>query len=171
MTEFLQSPTGRVTAAFGVILALITLVQAGNKLYRRLKVARQGYPYEDEIEEALLPFLYQALMAAYKASESLMDAVGERLHGVDKMMVARLVYQMLPDDGVLIGGASWQWKRFVGEEKFARWMQERFDEFANLWDLAQEGVLRAVLPEGGPPMIEDDAYRIKLPDVTGVHPE
>jgi hypothetical protein len=159
-----------VTAVFGAILALITLVQAGNKLYRWLKVAWQGYPYEDEIEEALLPFLYQALMAAYKASESLMDAVGERLHGVDKMMVARLVYQMLPN-GVSIAGKSWRWKRFVGEEKFARWMQERFDEFANLWDLAQEGVLRAVLPEGSPPMVEDDTYRIELPDVTGIHPE
>lgn len=170
MTEFLQSPTGRVTAGFGVILALITLVQAGNKLYRWLKVARQGYPYEDEIEEALLPFLYQALMAAYKASESLMDAVGERLHSVDKMMVARLVYQMLPDT-VSIAGTGWRWKKFVGEEKFTKWLQERFDGFADWWDLAQEGVLRAVLPEGGSPMIEDDTYRIRLPDVTRLHPE
>lgn len=143
--EFLQSPAGTATLFFGAILALVTLAQQSNKLYRWLKVARQGYPYEDEIEEALLPFMYQALMAAYKASESLMDAVGERLYGVDKMMVARLVYQMLPN-GVSIGGASWQWKRHIGEEKFTKWMQARFDGFADWWDMAEEGILKAILP-------------------------
>jgi hypothetical protein len=154
----------------GAILALAALVQGGNKLYRWLKVARQGYPYEDEIEEALLPFLYQALMAAYKASESLMDAVGERLHGADKMMIARLIYQMLPD-AVSVAGMDWRWKEHIGEERFSRWMQERFDSFTGLWDTAEEGILRAILPEGNPPMVSDDTYRIKLPDVTGLHPE
>lgn len=168
--EFLRSPAGTVALVIGAILALVTLVQQGNKLYRWLKVTRQGYPYEDEIEEALLPFLYQAIMAAYKTSESLMDAVGERLHSVEKLMVARLVYQMLPD-AVSLAGASWQWKRFIGEEKFARWLQARFDTFIDWWDMAEEGVLKAILPEGGPPMIADDTFRIKPPDVTGLHTE
>lgn len=145
--EFLQSPAGVATLVFGAILALASLVQAGNKLYRWLKVARQGYPYEDEIEETLLPFLYQAIMAAYKASESLMDVVGERLHGADKAMIARLVYQMLPDT-VSLAGASWQWKKFIGEEKFARWLQVRFDSFVGWWDTAEEGILKAILPIG-----------------------
>jgi len=145
MVKFLQSPAGLVTLVIGAILALVTLVQQGNKLYRWLKVARQGYPYEDEIEEALLPFLYQSLMAAYKASESLMDAVGERLRGADKARVARLVYARLPSV-ISLAGVDWRWKRFVGEEKFARWLQERFDVFANWWDAAEEGVLKAILP-------------------------
>ncbi len=170
MTEFLQSDAGLVALVFGAILALATLVQQGNRLYRWLKVTRQGYPYEDEIEEALLPFMYQSLMAAYKASESLMDAVGERLHGADKAMVARLVYQMLPD-AVSVAGMDWRWKEHIGEERFARWLQARFDSFAELWDTAEEGILKAILPEGDSPMVSDDTYRIKLPDVTGVHPE
>ena len=147
MTEFFQSPPGLVTLVVGAILALVTLVQQGNRLYHWLKVAHQGYPYEDEIEAALLPFLYEAIMAAYKASESLMDAVGERLHGADKAKVARLVYQMLPG-AVSIAGASWQWKEFIGEEKFARWLQARFDGFADWWDVAEEGILKAILPTG-----------------------
>lgn len=145
LTEFLQSPTGLVVLVFGTILALVALVQGGNKLYRWLKVVRQGYPYEDEIEDALLPFLYQSLMAAYKASESLMDAVGERLHGADKAMVARLVYVMLPDE-VLLLGASWQWKKHVSKDKFANYLQKYFDGFIDLWDVAQEGILKAILP-------------------------
>ena len=168
--EFLQSFAGKVTLVFGAILALATLVQQGNKLYQWLRTTKQGYPHEDMIEAALLPYLDQAIMAAYKASESLMDAVSERLHGVDKLMVARLVYQMLPD-AVSLSGASWQWKRFIGEEKFTRWLQARFDTFTDWWDTAEEGILKAILPEGGPPMIEDDTFRIKLPDVTGLHPE
>ena len=146
MAEFLQSPVGTVTLVFGAIAVLVSLVHSGHKLYRWLRI-KQGYPYEDEIEAALLPFLYQAIMAAYKASESLMDIVGERLHGVDKARVARLVYQMLPD-AVSIAGASWQWKEFVGEERFTRWLQARFDIFADWWDMAEEGVLKAILPAG-----------------------
>ena len=168
--EFLRSPAGTATLVIGAILALVTLVQQGNKLYRWLRTTKQGYPHEDMIEAALLPYLDQAIMAAYKASESLMDAVSERLHGTDKTMVARLVYQMLPDT-VSLAGASWQWKRFIGEERFARWLQVRFDTFTAWWDTAEEGILRAILPEGDLPMIEDDTFRIRLPDVTGVHPE
>ena len=168
--EFLQSFAGKATLVIGAILALVTLVQQGNKLYRWLKTGRQGYPYEDEIEEALLPFLYQAIMAAYKASESLVDAVGERLHGVDKVRVARLVYWTLPDT-VSLAGIGWQWKKFIGEERFGCWLQARFDAFTDLWDVAGEGILKAILPDGGSPMVSDNTFRIKLPDVTGVHPE
>ena len=145
MIEFLQSAAGSVVLVVGAILALAALAQGGNKLYRWLKVKRQGYLYEDEIEAALLPFLYQAIMAAYKGSEALMDAVGERLRGTDKARIARLVYQALPDT-VSLAGAGWQWKKFVGEEKFVGWLQVRFNDFVGWWDLAEEGILKAILP-------------------------
>lgn len=162
--EFLRSPAGTVALVVGAILALATLVQQGNKLYQWLKTAKQGYPREDMIEAALLPYLDTAIMAAYKGSEALMDAVGERLHGIDKARVARLVYQTLPDTV-----SGWQWKQFIGEERFARWLQARFNIFADWWDTAEEGILKAILPEGDPLM--DDTFRIRLPDVTGIHPE
>lgn len=165
--EFLQSPAGLVALVVGAILALVTLVQGSNKLYRWLKFNRQGYPHEDAIEEALLPLLDQAIMAAYKASESLMDTVSERLHGADKAKVARLVYGLLPDT-VSLAGVSWRWKRFVGEERFCEWLQMRFDNFANWWDTAEEGILEAIRPEGDPAMgvggsPVDDTFRIRLP--------
>lgn len=163
--EFLQSPVG-VVVSFGVaLLALWTLVQQGNRLYKWLKYNTQGYPHEAVIEEALLPYLYEALMVAYKGSETLMDTVGERLRGADKARIARLVYAVLPDSVSLLG-VSWQWKKYVTQGEFAGYLQKRFDSFVELWDVGQEGVLKAIMPE----KTMDDTFRIKLPDVTRNHP-
>ena len=148
--EFLQSPAGLVALVVGAILALVALVQAGTKLYQWLKVNEQGYPHEDVIEEALLPYLYEAIMVAYRGSEHLMDAASERLHGADKAAIAQLVYDFLPDTVALVG-VSWHWKKFVSRDEFADKLEARFVRFADLWDQAQEGILKAILPEGGLP--------------------
>lgn len=149
MNEFLQSPAGLAAMVFGAIFGLIGLVAAGNKFYHFLKWQVQGYPNEALIEAALLPLLYKAIMAAYRASERLMDAVGERLHGADKARIARLVYQYLPDT-VSIAGISWRWKAHIDEHEFAAWLQERFGDFADWWDTAEAGILEAIRPEGEP---------------------
>jgi len=45
------------------------IVSAGVLVYPILRNKVQGYPYETEIEKALLPLIYQAICAAYKLSE------------------------------------------------------------------------------------------------------
>lgn len=161
MTEFFQTPAGMATGAFGAIFALIGLVVVGNRLYRHLKYKIQGYPHEDIIEAALLPYLHHGIMAAYRASERFMDAVGERLRGADKARVAKLVYQYLPDTVTLVG-VAWRWKEHVSEERFSGWLQKRFDQFAGWWDEAEQGVLDAIKPEGNEAMITP-VYRVGPP--------
>lgn len=167
MVEFLQSTAGMVSLVFAAIFVLIGLVAAANEIRHRLGSTVQGYPHEAMIEAALLPFLDQAIMAAYRASEKLMDSVSSRLHGADKSRIARYVYQFLPD-ALNIAGLEWAWKLYVDEEKFATWLQKRFDGFAGWWDEAETGILRAIQPEGDEYMVTPlPEYRVSDPNPSG----
>lgn len=161
--EFLQTPAGVAATGFGAIFALIGLVIVLNKMVRYLRYYVQGYPLEDEIEAVLLPFLDQAIMAAYRASERLMDGVSERLHGADKARIANRMYYFLPN-AITIAGVSWNWKKYVSEGQFVNWMQARFDTFVEWWDEAEAGILREIKPEGDPAMVTPlPGYRIATP--------
>jgi len=82
--------------AVSTILSFVIII-AGISLYRLLNKEDNGYIYEDEIEAALLPIIYQAIGAAYKTSEKAIDEIQERLDGVDKKKIADAVYEILPD--------------------------------------------------------------------------
>jgi hypothetical protein len=165
--EFLQTPAGLAAAGFAAIFGLVGLVVVLNKVYRYLKYNIQGYPLENEVEAALLPYLYGAMMTAYRASERLMDSVSERLHGVDKSKLARRMYYLLPNS-VSIAGVSWNWKKFVSEGQFSNWMQKRFEKFIEWWDLAERGILLEMKPEGDPAMVTPlPGYRIAVPPDEG----
>ena len=96
----------------------------------------QGYPYEDAIEKALLPFIYKGIFAAFKVSEGAVDEVGRRLEGADKKAIADAVYALLPDkigewDITLI-------KKLVTKEQFGVLVQNAFDSLTEFY-LTYEG--------------------------------
>ena len=108
------------------------VLAAGIYLLPILRDRRQGYAYEQEIEAALLPIIYQAIASAYKMSEYAVDEIGERLSGPEKHQFALAIYDLLPARvgnfpvGIL--------KTLVGREQFAGLVQIAFDQFMVFYD-------------------------------------
>ena len=101
------------------------LFALGAVLYPRLKTEKQGYPFEAEIEAALLPIIFQGICSAYRLSEKSVDDVHQRIRGVDKKKIADSIYGMLPDkvgmfEVILV-------KRIVSRERFEQLVQNAFD--------------------------------------------
>ena len=105
------------------------LFALGIVLYPKLKTEKQGYPFEAEIEAALLPIIFQGICAAYRVSENSMDTIHQRIKGTDKKKIADSIYAMLPDKiGVfeltLVKG-------IVKKERFEQLVQDTFDRCFN----------------------------------------
>jgi hypothetical protein len=110
----------------GVAIA-ISLFALGVVLYPKLKREKQNYPFEAEIEAALLPLIFNGLCAAYRLSEKGVDEIHCRLRGVDKKNIAKTVYRMLPDK---VGTFELSLvRRVVNQERFEALVQNAFDSF------------------------------------------
>ena len=97
----------------------------GVVLYPKLKMEKQDYPFEAQIEAALLPIVFQGIRAAYCLSDSSVDTIQWRIKGVDKKKAADSIYSMLPEkigsfEVVLV-------KRIVIRERFEQLVQDTFD--------------------------------------------
>lgn len=112
---------------FAGIAVTSLLFGLGIVIYPRLKKERQRYPFEAEIEAALLPVIFDGVCAAYRLSEQSMDELAQRLKGADKKNIADSLYRLLPDkvrdyDLTLV-------KRVVSQERFEQLVQDGFDRF------------------------------------------
>src|SRR6266487_3227126 len=101
------------------------LFALGVVLYPKLRTEKQGYPFEAEIEAALLPLVFQGICAAYRLSENSMDNIHQRIKGTDKKKIADSIYAMLPEkigifEVVLV-------KRIVSRDRFEQLVQDTFD--------------------------------------------
>ncbi|HAW52376.1 MAG TPA: hypothetical protein DCX54_08645 [Flavobacteriales bacterium] len=103
------------------------LFALGVVLYPKLKSEKQGYPFEAEIEAALLPLIFQGISAAYRLSEKSIDEIQLRISGSDKKKIADTIYRMLPEK---IGPFDISVvKRVVTQERFETLVQNAFDNF------------------------------------------
>ena len=95
--------------------------------YPKLKNEKQGYPFENELEAALLPYLFQAICAAFKASQEMVAAGNEALDGVSKKAIADAVYDLLPAyvGGIPVGLI----KVVVSRERLQELAQAAYDKF------------------------------------------
>src|SRR5512136_149495 len=95
--------------------------------YPKLKNEKQGYPFENELEAALLPYLFQAICAAFKASQEMAAAGNEALDGLSKKAIADAVYDLLPDKigGIPVGMI----KLLVSRARFEELVQAAYDNF------------------------------------------
>jgi hypothetical protein len=110
----------------GVAIAS-ALFAVGVVVYPKLKSQRQNYPFEAQIEAALLPLIFNGLCAAYRLSEKGVDEMHCRLKGLDKKNVAKTVYRMLPDK---VGDFELTLvKKVVTQERFETLVQNAFDNF------------------------------------------
>ncbi len=103
------------------------LFAVGVAVYPKLKTQKQGYPFEAQIEAALLPLIFQGLCSAYRLSEKGVDEIHCRIKGVDKKNIAKTVYRMLPEK---IGEFDLSVvKTVVTQERFETLVQNAFDNF------------------------------------------
>jgi len=136
----------------GILIGLIVgifLTVGGVIAYRELKDKKQGYPYEQRIEEALLPYVYRAIMFAYKTSEARMDEFQERLHAVPKHLIAVKMYEMLPEKiqvGNYLVDIAFV-KAIVSQEKFERILVSVFNTFANWYESAWDTYIGLLLEQ------------------------
>ena len=136
-----------------VLLAFIVgivITAVGGWAYSFLRKP-QGYPYESLIESAILPYVMHAILFAYRESERNMDAVGERLEGIDKRRIAGRIYDLLPDY-LPVGGYAVDIrfiKSIVSRELFERLVDRAFENFLHWYEKVYaryEEMLRDEMP-------------------------
>lgn len=108
-------------------LGVVALGVLGWNYWQERKILNPGI---EKYEEFLKPFVFQAIISAYKLSEQALDETGKRIEGLDKKEVAKLVYDMLPDE--IAGIPVQQIKLFIGQAGFERMIQSLFDETMDL---------------------------------------
>jgi len=113
------------------VIPLVLGVTALALLVRWVFREKQGYPREAEVEAALRPYVYRAIMLAYKTSERLVDQNMDRLRGLDKKALADWAYNALPENIYIRGfpipiGVL---KKLISQESFAAMVQGIFDDF------------------------------------------
>lgn len=119
------------SGAFTVVITLLTIVGLITT-FNWLK-SRIGKPDRSKVEEAIMPYVYKAIMAAYKTSEVAMDQLGERMKGADKEILADTVYHMLPDC-LYIQGTKIPVKTFITEEQFKGMIKKAFMDFIGFYE-------------------------------------
>lgn len=92
-----------------------------------LRNRRQGYPFESQIEIALLPLIYEAICSGYRVSEWAMDELQVRMHNADKKVIADTMYDLLPD--YVAGWPVYVIKRLISRDRFRELVQKTFDNF------------------------------------------
>lgn len=104
----------------------------GVRFFPQLSKQKQGYPMEEQIEQALLPHVFNAINAAYKVSEKAVDDIEVRIRGADKATIAKEVYKLLPNE---VGGHDIaKIKSMIGEDRFANLIQTSYQQFDQFFD-------------------------------------
>lgn len=127
-------------SAAGLVWLLIGL----KRLYSFLAL-KQGYPNEEQIERYLLPLIRRVIVAVYELSEHALERFGRALESADKREMARLLYDLLPDE-VAVGPARWRWKKAVSLDEFAVFVQREFDRLIAWYREAEGRLLEELRP-------------------------
>jgi len=138
--DILLSPIGQ--AAIGVIVIILGVLSL-TRIYSYLKNTKQGYPNEEEIEEVLLPIVYNAILSAYRVSEWTLDKFGEQLNGVDKKAIADSLYRILPAV-IVINGVCVPVKQAISEKQFSKLVQSTFDTFVSFYNTNEDLLMGAI---------------------------
>ena len=125
--------------AAGVILTYLALEQLPKLMAKS--------DDKEAVEEALQPYLYYGISAAYKLSERGMDELRKRMAGPQKAEVASMVYDLLPEEvaGIKIKKVINQnmlhgmiQNAFAGFEKFFYNNQAEFMDVYDRWKMTHE---------------------------------
>lgn len=126
------------------VLTIVILVIVSALLYLYNWAAPKGYPLQKEIEGLLLPYAYEAILAAYKMSEIEFDKFKRPLSGEQKAYLAKKMYDLLPDKigpynkGTITGLVPVDvWERLI-QEMFDQAMTKVYDNLDKLEEIAAD---------------------------------
>jgi hypothetical protein len=123
-------------------LALRALVEAVMARLRQSSTSGES-PTLTALFDALMPFIYQAILAGEKIALWSMDQTDAVLTGLDKAQIANSLYALLPDM-LMINGVPLpigRIKALVPRDLFALWVKEAYDS-AHGFILRNEAYLR-----------------------------
>ena len=132
-----------ITSTAISVVVIIAAIVALTKIYSYFKNNIQGYPNEEKIEEAILPFVHKSIFAAYRASEWALDKFGKQLSGIDKKAIAKSLYVVLPNV-IVVGGICILVRQAISPTQFAAIVQRAFDEFLEFYEENEEGFTELV---------------------------
>ena len=161
-----MDPTGLLVGLSVVIGSLVLLYVLIKKLVPWFR-HEQGYWKEAEIEAILLPILDKVIVAVFNISEHSLATTARVLESADKLELARLSYPLILELVAKTPLPVSVFVKIVTEERWCQEVQERYDYLISWYRLSGEKLLEALKPESEK---MNDTYRIRLPDVTGVHP-
>ena len=101
-------------------------------------------------------WMAQAITMAYKTSDQVFDMTNERLSGIDKTGIIKIIYIMLPEV-ITVFGIKLYWKRYVSQEMFMEHVSKYYDELVEQYHMVQHAVLREMVESVGYelPVVED----------------
>ncbi len=166
--EFLQSPTGLLAGMVLAVVGSLTLLYVLIKKFVPWFRKEQGYWKETEIEAILLPILDKVIVAVFNISEHSLETTARVLESADKQELARLSYPLILELVAKTPLPVSVFTKFVTEERWCQEVKERYDYLISWYRLSGEKLLEALRPESE--KMDDGFFRIRLPDVTGVHP-
>jgi hypothetical protein len=131
LPEILASPAGQMALLVGAVGLLIMAFLALRLWHKRL-IASGAHP-------VLVDLVHQAILKAYHASDVVFGEIGTKLRGVQKKKLADKLYNMIPSPIPFFNigpflPVSLPWKRWVSQEAFSDWVQQRFDAGLEDWD-------------------------------------
>lgn len=81
-----------------IIVGTMAVFVLGYLLYNWLEAKKQGYPLEERIENALLPYLHGIIVGAFEESQAELEDIEDTIENVDKEELAKKLYDLLPDE-------------------------------------------------------------------------
>jgi len=134
LNQLLQNPLAISVIGFGLLMALFAFLVW---VYPILKWKKQGYPGEDKLEEALLPFMLDAIVFIFKMSDRMIDEGSDRLHRGDKELLARRLWGLLPDEvNISLGPFHYVFepKEILDQESWALLVKKAYDDILTRYD-------------------------------------
>lgn len=128
-----------------LLVGIIVLVFVGFIAWNRYLVKIKAHP-------VLLQFAQSAIVMAYKSSDLIFDQIGERLHSVQKVEIAKHIYFMLPDCiSISLWGFKTQlcWKKQVSEEDFVVLVSVEYDKLVDGFSTFKKTILQDMLESMG----------------------
>lgn len=126
-----------------LVLAAVILFFVGLVALNKALIKSDKHPM-------LQQFVQSAIVMAYKGSDAICDALGERLYGLDKIQIAGDIYTYVLPDCIRLAWVPWLplevcWKRYVTKEKFLQWVEREYQLLTENYELVHQQIMSEML--------------------------
>lgn len=134
-----------VALAAGSFVILVGLAVA----YALTQIRANAAPRVQDILNALLPWVYKAIIAGEVIAADALDETGRDLDGLDKAAIANSLYNLLPNT-ITVGGRTLDIvfiKHIITLEMWTAFVKQNFDEVKAMIVSARDYLRKQIPPE------------------------